>query len=47
MIKVKEFITDYKLKHDKAPTKKRILKEFEGVSEAALLTFSAIPLCFI
>ena len=37
MIKVKEFISDYKLKHDKAPTKKRILKEFEGVSETALL----------
>ena len=31
MIKVKEFITDYKLKHDKAPTKKRILKKLEGV----------------
>lgn len=36
MIKVKNFINDYKLKHGKVPTQKRILSEFQGVSKTAL-----------
>lgn len=48
LIKVKEFIREYNLKHGENPTKKTILNNFDGLSETALLNIlTTNPMVYI